>query len=516
VEAMAEKFDPEKMQKDLMDNLKKMMSQTEMKPNTETEKAREETEEETVNKRKKILEFNLKPKEVKKYLDRFVIKQEDAKKVLSTAVCDHYNHIRASIKENSSNNYMKQNVIMLGPTGVGKTYLIRHLADLIGVPFTKADATKFSETGYMGGDVEDLVRDLVQKADGDIELAQYGMIYLDEVDKIATPTKTMGRDVSGSGVQRGLLKIMEETEVSLRNPMDIQSQIQGMMEFQKKGKSTNPAINTKHILFIVSGAFADLEEIIQKRLKQTQIGFASQEEKNKHSDQVFQHAETKDFLDFGFEPEFIGRLPVRVICNSLNEEDLFTILTSSEESILKQYVAGFDAYDIKMTPTDNALWEIAKLAAKEKTGARGLFTVFEKVFRNLKYELPSTHLKEFTLTPELVTQGNEEMDKLLSEERKEQKKEISEEIKKFEKQFNDINNISIKFDNSAIEAIQEKIIDEGANTVSFLQKLLANYAYGLGLISQKTTKKKFNLDKNIILNPNAVLDEWIKKAYDKS
>src|SRR5580693_7179520 len=207
----------------------------------------------------KDFSFDKKPRDVKAYLDRFVIKQEEAKKVLSVALCDHYHYVRLARQGQGQPNYAKQNVILLGPTGVGKTYLIRNAADLIGVPFVKADATKFSETGYVGADVEDLVRELVRRADNDIERAQYGIIYIDEIDKIAAAANVAGRDVSGRGVQTNLLKLMEETEVPARSPQDMAGQIAAMMEMAQRGKKTASVINTRHILFIVSGAFEGLQ-----------------------------------------------------------------------------------------------------------------------------------------------------------------------------------------------------------------------------------------------------------------
>src|SRR5437016_3383539 len=257
-------------------------------------------------------EFKYKPREVKEYLDRFVIKQDEAKKVLSVALCDHYHHVRLALEGKESSNYAKQNIILIGPTGVGKTFLIRSAADLIGVPFAKADATKFSETGYVGADVEDMVRDLVRLADGDVTRAQYGIIYIDEIDKIAATTNIAGRDVSGRGVQTNLLKLMEETEVPARSPQDIAGQIQAMMDLTQRGKKAPTTINTKHILFVVSGAFDGLEKIVGRRLREASIGFSTRPPISEQTEQWLEHAQTRDFIDFGFEPEFIGRLPVRV------------------------------------------------------------------------------------------------------------------------------------------------------------------------------------------------------------
>src|SRR5437868_1857685 len=264
-------------------------------------------------------EFNFLPRDIKAHLDRFVIKQDEAKKVLAIAVCDHYNHakyLRQLEKENPERaeltEYAKQNVILVGPTGVGKTYLIKHIADLIKVPFVKADATKFSETGYGGGDVEDLVRELVHKANGDVNRAQFGIIYIDEIDKIASAGNMIGRDVSGRGVQTTLLKLMEETEVPLRSAMDLQGQLQAALEFQRRGKASRQTISTRDILFVVSGAFERLKAQVSQRIARGQIGFSA-EPIRVMDNELFQHVTTEDFIEFGFEPEFIGRLPIRVV-----------------------------------------------------------------------------------------------------------------------------------------------------------------------------------------------------------
>lgn len=359
----------------------------------------------------RIRKFSYKPRQIKDYLDRFVIQQQEAKKVLSVAICDHYNHIRACIQEPEKlqRDYSKPNVLLLGPTGVGKTYLIRNIAKLIGVPFVKADATKFSETGYVGNDVEDLVRDLVRVANGNADWAQYGIIFIDEIDKIASQGE--GRDVSGRGVQVNLLKLMEDTEVNLIAPNDIAAQMNAMMSFGKKQKRKE-AISTRHILFIVSGAFEKLGEIVRRRLDASTIGFGNLG-KIEDAEEFLHQAATEDFIQFGMEPEFVGRVPVRVACNTLKKADLAQILRASEGSILNQYREDFEGYDIRLTFDEDAIDEIAERAESEKTGARGLMTVLEKLFRNFKFELPSLGVSKLHITREAVQDSEKALREIL-------------------------------------------------------------------------------------------------------
>jgi endopeptidase Clp ATP-binding regulatory subunit ClpX len=457
--------------------------------------------------------FNYKPKEVKQYLDRFVIKQEEAKKVLSVALCDHYHHVRLALDGKESPNYAKQNVILIGPTGVGKTFLIRSAADLIGVPFVKADATKFSETGYVGGDVEDMVRDLLRLAEGDVTRAQYGIIYIDEIDKIATTANVSGRDVSGRGVQTNLLKLMEETEVPARSPGDIAGQLQAMMDIGGRSRKSASTINTKHILFIVSGAFTGLDKIINRRLRESSIGFAAKDRSNSGTEETLTYAQTRDFIEFGYEPEFIGRLPVRVVCHSLSQEDLFLVLKNSQGSIIRQYEQDFGAYGIEVLFSDEGLRAIATRAAEEQTGARGLMTVCERVFRDVKYEMPSTSVKRFVVTPELVQDPLKELQAILKDPVQEERLVAKQLVEEFAHRFQEMYDLTLQFTPEAAGLLVDLAIEKGQPIRDICSRLFKDFQFGLKLISTNSGQRIFKIDVDAVKAPDKVLSDWVIASY---
>jgi ATP-dependent Clp protease ATP-binding subunit ClpX len=524
------------------------------------------------------INFNLKPEELEAYLDEYVIRQDEAKAVLATKICTHFNRIKYwEQNEQQANNdpvgMIKNNIIMIGPTGVGKTYLIKLIAKKLGVPFVKGDATKFSETGYVGGDVEDLVRDLVYEAGEDIELAQYGIIYIDEIDKIAASHQLIGPDVSRTGVQRALLKPMEETEVDMKVPHDPISQIQAIENFRKTGKKEKKTINTRNILFIVSGAFNHLEKIIQKRIQEKGIGFGASLKSNKKTPQLLNRVRAEDLIAFGFESEFVGRLPVAVVLEELSEEDLYQILKNPNNPIIRSKKRDFKSYGIDILFEDEALRLLAQKACQEKTGARGLVSVTEKALIKFEKRFPSTSIHQLLVTREVVLNSDMELERLLNDPENEDEKarfseawdkeekaliqrlkektseisgrfdsglsefrlklvarrcleliqdfprsieevgQMARQVQEYELRFFERFGIGLKFSEDGIDAVLQKALDSKVSVSSICETLSKDFEYGFKLVQEKTGMSRFVITAEAVSNPEGYIQKLIRTYY---
>jgi len=520
------------------------------------------------------INFTMKPEELEAYLNEYVIKQERAKEILATKICTHFNRIRHS-DESAPVGNIKNNIIMIGPTGVGKTFLIKLIAQKIGVPFVKGDATKFSETGYVGGDVEDLVRDLVREANGDIERAQYGIIYIDEIDKIASSNNLYGPDVSRTGVQRALLKPMEETEVDLKVPHDIVSQMEAVEQYRKTGKRERRMVNTKNILFIMSGAFNGLEKVIGDRLNSKGVGFGADLKSPAREEALLGAVKAEDLMNFGFESEFIGRLPVVAVFESLTIDDLYAILKNPNSAVINSKKRDFMAYGIDIRFEDDALRTIAEMACAEKTGARGLISAGEKVLLTFEKKLPSTTIDKLVVTKAMAEHPSRELKSLLSgkglatmyqrhqqliEQEKDDLREcilekvtslsaaqqsflssesldiilhtavvkcrayqsvldeamdIERAVRRFEKKFLGLHGILIQLDEKAVNRLLEKVFTDNERVDILLEELLKNYEHGLKLLREKTGKNSFVFSREAIESPQQYLSDLIKESYQQ-
>ncbi len=527
----------------------------------------------------RMVDFDMLPEELESYLSGFVVKQDQAKAVLATKVCTHFNriaHIRRSQggrKKTTGVGMIKNNILMIGPTGVGKTYIIKLIAQKLGVPFVKGDATKFSETGYVGGDVEDLVRDLVYEAKDDIKLAENGIVYIDEIDKIASSGNFFGHDVSRTGVQRALLKPMEETDVDLKVPHDPISQIQAIEQYRRTGKKEKRVVNTKNILFIMSGAFGPLAEIIKKRLQRQGIGFEADVRSTEVPWEILREVTAQDLIEFGLESEFVGRLPVVVVFDELTVEDLVEILKNPNNPIILSKRMDFRAYGIDIRFEAGALRKIAEIAATEKTGARALVSVTEKVLVTFEKALPSTDIRFLLVTPEVVQDPHGELQLILADRNSPERKarfeaakakelealrafveERAEEFRRksglelYEKRvtilsqlylnnISDMNtafddfkemyhrikmeeaslleklDVSITFSEGAIDEIIRQSVEDDKDGTALVLDLAKKLEYGLKLIKDRTGENTFTIPEDAVTNMEQYINELIKRSY---
>ncbi len=522
-----------------------------------------------------LVNFNIKPAELIAYLDQYVVRQDRAKSVLATKICTHFNRIRhqetREDKDARITGNIKSNILMLGPTGIGKTYLIKLIAGKIGVPFVKADATKFSETGYVGGDVEDLIRDLVKEANDDIALAECGIVYLDEIDKIAANPDVIGAQVSRTGVQRALLKPMEETDVDLKVPHDPVSMMQELERFQRTGKRVARRVNTANILFILSGAFTGLTDLVRQRLSRQTIGFNSQLTRTEDEASLLKQTRAEDLVKFGFESEFIGRVPVRCVLDALSEKDLYTILKMPNNPVILSKRLDFAAYGIDIVFEDDALKLLAHQAFKENTGARGLVSVVEDALLPFEEKLPSFSVTRLVVNRQVITDPADTLKDLLSDAPQKdwnalhQKAveteiqylsdyirdtaaslseahgldltparcrmtaryfrthilEINDALKKIRHAYDGVKeiereisrnmNLTVFFEEDAVDFLMIQFIEHKVSSDDILSNLYNAFYDGLNLIREKTGKNRFFLTRADLVDSEAYLNDLIRK-----
>jgi len=529
------------------------------------------------------IKFDLKPEELVAYLDQYIVRQDHAKAVLATKICTHFNRIQYQRKhgDNVSDTVgrIKNNVLLLGPTGVGKTYIIKLIANKLGVPFVKGDATKFTEAGYVGADIEDLIRDLIREADHNVELAQYGIVYIDEVDKIAASRNSYGHDISRSGVQRALLKPMEETDIELKMGHDPIAMMEEFESYRKTGKRGNRVLNTKNILFIMSGAFADIKDIIKKRVADQKMGFGAKLASADEDALIMQKVKSEDLIEFGFESEFVGRLPVNAVLDPLSVNDLYTILKNPNNPTILGKKMDFMAYGIKIKFSDKALHMLAEQAYEEKTGARGLVSAIEGSILPFEKKLPSTDIKKVAITEEVINAPEKILEDLLKDphnskwtnqfncvateeqlnmveyiienknrltqrfkielEKEDRIKNIAEfccqhimdletsfskvkqafgHIQKIEDDFLKTHDIDLSFDDESVNYLIQKQLSDSLGMENFFNWLNKNFEYGLKLIREKTGKKTFLIPKAALIKPDTYLENLVKtelKGYEE-
>ncbi len=451
------------------------------------------------------IKFDMTPEQLERYLRQYVIRQHDALEVLATKIATHFNRMRWEREEGKDlpriPGQIKPNILMIGPTGVGKTYIVKLIAERLGVPFVKGDATKFSETGYVGGDVEDLVRDLVKAAKGNLKAAEYGIVYIDEIDKIAASHGLAGPDVSRTGVQRNLLKLMEETDVDLRVPHDLASQMEAVIETQRTGKAPSKKVNTRNILFIVSGAFSGLDKIVEKRLNRKAIGFRDDEDATKQNpDDILKDVTTEDLIKYGFESEFIGRLPVIARLEELDVNGLFEILTNPYNAVVQGKIRDFAAYSIGLSFSEEALRLIAEKAHAEKTGARGLTRVVERALIPFEKRLPSTSIRKLHVTVDMIGNPRQVCEDMI----------FGQSMENAVETFEEKTGIKLNISPAAKRWLQEHM-EDGKTAGDVLLEKLDGYEHGFNLLK----KNSLQVTAKLLENPKDYLEDLIKKSFQK-
>ncbi len=452
------------------------------------------------------INYDITPDELISYLKQFVVGQSQAIEMVATKICTHLHRMRYEQTNPDLPDivgHVKPNMMLIGPTGVGKTYIIKLLAQKVGIPFVKGDATKFSETGYVGGDVEDLVRELVHISDGDIRLAEHGIIYIDEIDKIASSGSLYGPDVSRGGVQRNLLKLMEETEVDMKVPHDLASQMEAVVETQRTGKAKRKKVNTRNILFILSGAFVHLPQIIARRLKKGGTGFSDEPMRSMDDvESMLGQLHAKDLIEFGFESEFVGRVPVVSHLHDINEDGLYKILKNPKSSVVESKKRDFISYGIKLSFADSALKFLAKDSVKLNTGARGLVSVTENALLPFERALPSTSIDNLHITKEMCADPQKYLSELINKNA----------FESFVNKFYDKTRIKVEFSPAAYREAEEVAASKGILLSKLLNDSLKNYEHGLKL----TGKEKFTITASVIKDPQGYLNNLIKKNYQSN
>jgi endopeptidase Clp ATP-binding regulatory subunit ClpX len=572
--------DQETLEKELSDYLSKKYGYRirVISPMMAADRTHEPVEDEKKRGGVERIRFDMKPEELESYLNSYVVRQDEPKAMLATKICTHYNRIRylkglTRFGNEPMVGRIKNNILLIGPTGVGKTYLVKLIAQKLGVPFVKGDATKFSETGYVGGDVEDLIRELVVQADEDIELAEHGIIYIDEIDKIASSQHLIGPDVSRTGVQRALLKPMEETEVDLKVPHDPVSQMQALEQYRKTGKREKRTVNTKNILFIMSGAFNGLGEMVKKRVQKQEIGFGAPIHSRDNELEFMKQVKAEDLIQFGFESEFVGRLPVIAVLEALEVEDLHQILKNPNNPIINGKKEDFRSYGIDIRFEDESLRILAERAYPEKTGARGLVSVLERVILPFEKKLPSSEIRYLAITADIVKNPGEELERLLADPEgsgnfqvfqklfDEEKtavrnkvfsvrKDFAEnyplvfspertdlvldhhvrtgvpaeavfkevlslynQVRMFEADFYEKHGFKVHFSEEAINEIILRALAGSESATAICQRTLADYDYGFKLIADRSGLTQFIMPREAVVDHQKYLNELIRESY---